>query len=135
LVPPAYEHQAYRTSALTPLGFISLVDADPAFFGADGSALLALGGPLGTPVSVGAPAFRTSRGFRDPWTREPGPLFGTTAQIGPGPLEVVEGRLEPGRRLTCSSTLASLRRRGSSGRSPPQPAVGVGPPDAPRPRL
>lgn len=45
-----YEHQAYRTSAFTPLGFISLVNADPAFFGADGSALLALGGPLGTPV-------------------------------------------------------------------------------------
>lgn len=45
-----YEHQGYRTSAFTPLGFISLVDADPAYFGKDGSALLALGGPLGTPV-------------------------------------------------------------------------------------
>ena len=51
-----YEHQAYRTSAFTPLGFISLVNADPAFFGADGSALLALGGPLGTPAGVPEPA-------------------------------------------------------------------------------
>lgn len=50
-----YEHQAYRTSAFTPLGFISLVDADPAFFGADGSALLALGGPLGTPAPSAVP--------------------------------------------------------------------------------
>jgi PEP-CTERM motif len=53
LQPPVlgcYEHQAYRTSAFTPLGFISLVNADPAYFGADGSALLALGGPLGTPA-------------------------------------------------------------------------------------
>lgn len=45
-----YEHQAYKTSVFTPLGFISLVNADPAYFGADGSALVALGGPLGTPV-------------------------------------------------------------------------------------
>lgn len=53
LQPPVlgcYEHQGYRTSAFTALGFISLVDADPAYFGADGSALLALGGPLGTAV-------------------------------------------------------------------------------------
>lgn len=50
-----YEHQAYRTSAFTALGFVSLVDADPAYFGKDGSALLALGGPLGTvpePTSI-----------------------------------------------------------------------------------
>ena len=46
-----YEHQAYRTSAFAALGFISLIDADPAYFGADGSALLAFGGILGTPVS------------------------------------------------------------------------------------
>lgn len=45
-----YEHQGYRTSAFAALGFISLVDADPAYFGTDGSALLALGGPLGTAV-------------------------------------------------------------------------------------
>ncbi len=45
-----YEHQGYRTSAFTALGFVSLVDADPAYFGRDGSALLALGGPLGTSV-------------------------------------------------------------------------------------
>ncbi len=51
-----YEHQAYRTSAFTPLGFISLVNADPAYFGSDGSALLALGGPLGTPAGVPEPA-------------------------------------------------------------------------------
>ena len=45
-----YEHQGYRTSAFTPLGFVSLVNADPAYFGTDGSALLAYGGVLGTPV-------------------------------------------------------------------------------------
>lgn len=59
LQPPVlgcYEHQAYRTSAFTPLGFISLVNADPAYFGTDGSALLALGGPLGTPAGVPEPA-------------------------------------------------------------------------------
>ena len=50
-----YEHQGYRTSAFTPFGFISLVDADPSYFGADGSALLALGGPLGTPAGVPEP--------------------------------------------------------------------------------
>ena len=50
-----YEHQGYRTSAFTPLGFISLVDADPSYFGADGSALLALGGALGTPAGVPEP--------------------------------------------------------------------------------
>ena len=44
-----YEHQGYRTSAFTALGFVSLFDADPAYFGRDGSALLALGGPLGAP--------------------------------------------------------------------------------------
>ena len=43
-----YEHQAYRTSVFAALGFVSLIDADPAYFGKDGSALLALGGPLGT---------------------------------------------------------------------------------------
>lgn len=47
-----YEHQGYRTSAFTALGFISLVNADPAYFGTDGSALLAFGGVLGTPVSA-----------------------------------------------------------------------------------
>lgn len=51
--PPAlgcYEHEAYLTSAFTALGFISLVDADPLYFGRGGlgSALVALGGPLGT---------------------------------------------------------------------------------------
>lgn len=47
-----YEHQGYRTSAFTPLGFVSLVNADPTYsFGADGSALLAFGGVLGTPPS------------------------------------------------------------------------------------
>lgn len=51
-----YEHQGYRTSAFAALGFISLVNADPAYFGADGSALLALGGVLGTPVGVPEPA-------------------------------------------------------------------------------
>lgn len=51
-----YEHQAYRTSAFTALGFVSLVNADPAFFGDDGSALLALGGPLGTPVPTPEPS-------------------------------------------------------------------------------
>lgn len=51
-----YEHQAYRTSVFAALGFISLIDADPAYFGSDGSALLALGGPLGTPGRVPEPA-------------------------------------------------------------------------------
>ena len=51
-----YEHQAYRTSAFTALGFVSLVDSDPAYFGRDGSALLVLGGKLGTPISVPEPA-------------------------------------------------------------------------------
>lgn len=51
-----YEHQAYRTSAFTALGFVSLVDADPAYFERDGSALLALGGVLGTPPGVPEPA-------------------------------------------------------------------------------
>lgn len=45
-----YEHQAYRTSAFTALGFVSLVDADPLYFGRDGSALLARGGKLGAPI-------------------------------------------------------------------------------------
>ena len=51
-----YEHQGYKVTPFEALGFISLVDADPAYFGLDragkplGSALLALGGPLGTPV-------------------------------------------------------------------------------------
>lgn len=47
-----YEHQGYRTSAFTALGFISLVDADSSYFGGGGlgSALLALGGELGTPA-------------------------------------------------------------------------------------
>ena len=50
-----YEHQGYRTSVFAALGFISLIDADPAFFGSDGSALLALGGPFGTPVGGHVP--------------------------------------------------------------------------------
>ena len=50
-----YEHQAYKTSVFAALGFISLIDADPAYFGSDGSALLALGGPLGTPVDGHVP--------------------------------------------------------------------------------
>ena len=45
-----YEHQAYKTSVFAALGFISLIDADPAYFGSDGSALLARGGKLGIPV-------------------------------------------------------------------------------------
>ena len=57
-----YEHQAYFLPDFAALGFISLVDADPAFFGLDasgkpkGSALLALGGALGTPAGVPEPA-------------------------------------------------------------------------------
>ena len=60
-----YEHQAYLTSAFTGLGavfsglgFVSLVDADLAYFTAgvnDGSALLALGGTLGRPKGVPEP--------------------------------------------------------------------------------
>lgn len=56
--PPAlgcWEHQAYDMNYFGPKGFISLVDADPVYFGLDssgkprGSAFLALGGGLGTP--------------------------------------------------------------------------------------
>lgn len=56
--PPAlgcWEHQAYDLDYFGSLGFLSLVDADPAYFGlytdgsARGSAFLALGGALGTP--------------------------------------------------------------------------------------
>jgi PEP-CTERM motif len=55
--PPlyCYEHQAYRTSAFAALGFVSLIDADPGYFGADGSSLLALGGELGA-AAVPEPA-------------------------------------------------------------------------------
>ena len=51
-----YEHQAYKTSTFAAMGFISLVNADPTYFGSDGSALLALGGALGTPGAVPEPA-------------------------------------------------------------------------------
>ncbi len=51
--PPAlgcWEHQAYDMAYFGPLGFLSLVDSDPAygFSGGLGSAFLALGGSLGT---------------------------------------------------------------------------------------
>ena len=54
--PPlgCWEHQAYDMAYFGPLGFISLVDADPVYFGTfpdgspRGSAVLALGGSLGT---------------------------------------------------------------------------------------
>jgi hypothetical protein len=57
--PPAlgcYEHQAYYLPDFAALGYVSLVDADPAFFGTDasghplGSALLGIGGPIATTV-------------------------------------------------------------------------------------
>jgi hypothetical protein len=59
--PPAlgcYEHQGYLTSDFTVQGFVSLVDADPLYFGGGGagSALLALGGPLGTPAPTPEPS-------------------------------------------------------------------------------
>ncbi|MGK2941562.1 MAG: PEP-CTERM sorting domain-containing protein [Immundisolibacter sp.] len=51
--PPAlgcWEHQAYDMAHFGPLGFLSLVDSDPAYgFDTIGSAFLALGGALGTP--------------------------------------------------------------------------------------
>lgn len=56
--PPAlgcWEHQAYDNEHFGPLGYLSLVDADPSYFGTSnngkprGSALLAKGGALGTP--------------------------------------------------------------------------------------
>jgi hypothetical protein len=69
LQPPVlhcYEHQAYFVPDFAPLGFTSLVDADPAFFGTvdgvpQGSALLAIGGtivppPGPTTTSVPEPA-------------------------------------------------------------------------------
>lgn len=55
--PPlgCWEHQAYSMDYFGALGFLSLVDADPSYFGFDntgkplGSALLAFGGALGDP--------------------------------------------------------------------------------------
>jgi hypothetical protein len=52
-----YEHQGYFLPDFTGLGFTSLVDADPAYFGTDasghplGSALLAVGGTIVPPPS------------------------------------------------------------------------------------
>lgn len=63
--PPAlgcYEHQAYFLPDFAALGFVSLVDADPAYFGFDasrrplGSALLAIGGTIVPPSGVPEPA-------------------------------------------------------------------------------
>jgi len=53
-----WEHQGYANAYWNPLGYISLIAADPAYFGASsdsvatagGSGLLALGGSLGTPT-------------------------------------------------------------------------------------
>lgn len=51
-----YEHQAYFLPDFAALGFESLVNADPAYFGLDalgnplGSALLGIGGPIVTPT-------------------------------------------------------------------------------------
>ncbi len=53
-----YEHQGYRVADFAALGFVSLFNADPAYFGvgaggvALGSALLAFGGILGTPPTA-----------------------------------------------------------------------------------
>ncbi len=50
--PPlgCWEHQAYDMAYFGPLGFLSLVDSDPAYgFSGLGSAFLALGGALGDP--------------------------------------------------------------------------------------
>lgn len=50
-----WEHQAYDMSYWGPKGFLSLVDADPSYYGVDatgkplGSAFMALGGGLGDP--------------------------------------------------------------------------------------
>jgi len=57
-----YEHQGYLLEPFAALGFISLVDADPAYFGLGptgaplGSALLAIGGEIGTPAAIPEPA-------------------------------------------------------------------------------
>jgi hypothetical protein len=57
-----YEHQGYFLPDFAALGFTSLVDADPAFFGTDthgnplGSALLAIGGTIVPPSGVPEPA-------------------------------------------------------------------------------
>ena len=55
-VDGCWEHQGYKNSYWNPLGYISLIAADPAYFGASsdtapllgGSGLLALGGSLGS---------------------------------------------------------------------------------------
>jgi hypothetical protein len=63
-VDGCWEHQAYLNSYWGALGYISLIAADPAYFGASsdrdplagGSGLLALGGTLGAPPTVPEPA-------------------------------------------------------------------------------
>lgn len=73
--PPAlgcWEHQAYDMAHFGALGFLSLVDADPAygFTSGVGSAFLALGGALGTP------------GCTDPRGCAPGTSVPTPATLG-----------------------------------------------------
>lgn len=67
--PPlgCWEHQAYDMSYFGPKGFLSLVDADPSYFGTGpaGSAFLALGGSLGT-VGCTDPAGCGPRGVPAP---------------------------------------------------------------------
>jgi len=54
-----WTHQGYQNSYWLPLGYISLIDADPAFHYADGtnkgSSFLAFGGTLGAPTGVPEP--------------------------------------------------------------------------------
>lgn len=58
-----WEHQAYSNAYWSALGYINLMNADPAYFGAasnsdptaGGSAFLALGGSLGNPNPPGVP--------------------------------------------------------------------------------
>jgi hypothetical protein len=53
-----YEHQAYRTAAFSALGFTSLVDAAPGYFGAGGlgSAFEGTGGVFSDPATVPEPS-------------------------------------------------------------------------------
>jgi hypothetical protein len=66
-VDHCWSHQGYQSSYWLPLGYISLIDADPTFTYGDGShagsSLLARGGTLGAPTSVPEPLTLSMFGF------------------------------------------------------------------------
>jgi hypothetical protein len=62
-----WTHQAYQNSYWLPLGYISLIDSDPAYTFGDGthvgSSFLVLGGTLGAPIGTPEPATLALFGF------------------------------------------------------------------------